>query len=96
MRIKTPNIIERMEAAERIEKMIASLPPATGSARTPDDALRIELYNAAVAYAGYITGESSDYDQAMAVAQRLEDAADAFAERAQNACVSHAGADAHK
>lgn len=91
MRIKTPNTKERKEAAERIEKTIASLPPATGSARTSEDALRIELYNAAVAYAGYVTGESSDFDRAMGVAQRLEDAADAFAERAQNAEMRDAG-----
>jgi hypothetical protein len=51
------------------------------SRRTREDNLRVDLYNAAVEYAAYISGEASDYDKAMAVAKKLEDAADAFSER---------------
>jgi len=46
---------------------------------------RIELYNAAVAYAKFVTGDSHDYDEAMAVANRLEEAAEAFVGEIENA-----------
>lgn len=51
------------------------------AARTHEDNVRVELYNAAVAYAQYVMSDDHDYDSAMKVAQRLEDAADAFANR---------------
>lgn len=59
-----------------------ALAPVTGSAaRTQEELLRIELYNAAVSYVNYIAGDTSDFHEAMRVAQRLEDAADSFANR---------------
>lgn len=43
--------------------------------------LRVDLYNAAVAYAIYVMGDESNFDRAMSVANRLEEAAEAFADR---------------
>lgn len=59
--------------------------------RTPEDNARIELYNAAVAYAQYIMGDESNFDKAMAVAQRLEDAAENFVDSRHTTELSDAG-----
>jgi hypothetical protein len=54
------------------------------SARTVEDDLRLKLYKAATEYGKYILGDEIDYDKAMRVADELEAAAEAFAERAPN------------
>ncbi len=52
------------------------------------DGARIELYNAAVAYAQFVMGDAHDFDAAMAVAKRLEDAAENFTDEIDNAPVT--------
>lgn len=44
-----------------------------------EDKLRFTLYNAACDYAGYVFSNRIDYDEAMRVAEKLEDAAENFA-----------------
>ena len=48
----------------------------------PDEKLRSNLYQAACQYASYIRSDKIDFAEAMRVANELEEAADAFADRA--------------
>jgi hypothetical protein len=58
-----------------------SAPLGGAAARTPEDEARIELYNAATEYGQMINSTKHDLDEVMRIAQRLEDAAEAFVEK---------------
>lgn len=82
--------MSRSEGEEylRSEKRVKPAEGSAGSAeargsaaRTPEDEARIELYNAATEYGQMINTTKHDLDEVMRIAQRLEDAAEAFAEK---------------